>query len=123
MEILGVEILLCEWDWLYLATSRVLQHHSAGRLTLSAKYRPLVLKDLQSNMDHLGTEKVFDLTREGFYWPRVHTQITEYVTQVCTWLKDRAPNIYTRAPLQNSASTMLLELISIEFLNVQSSIC
>ena len=52
----------------------------------------------------------------------MHTQITEYVTQVCPCLKDRAPNIHTRAPLQNIASTMPLELISIDFLHLERSI-
>ena len=73
-------------------------------------------------MDHLGAERVFDPTRERLYWPRMHTQITEYATQVCPCLKDRAPNIHTRAPLQNIASTMPLELISIDFLHLGRSI-
>ena len=124
MEPPDVKILLREWDRLYLAKSGILRHHSVDldQLVLPAKYRPLVLKELHNNMGHLGAERVFDLTRERFYWPRMHTQITEYVTQVCPCLKDRAPNIHTRAPLQNIASTMPLELISIDFLHLERSI-
>ena len=119
-----VKLLLREWDRLYVTKSGILRHRSSDldQLVLPAKYRPLVLKELHNNMGHLGADRVFDLTRERFYWPRMFTQITEYVTKVCPCLKDRAPNIHTRAPLQNITSTMPLELISIDFLHLERSV-
>lgn len=121
---LDVKILLLEWDRLYLTKSGILRHRSVDldQLVLPAKYRHLVLKELHNNMGYLGIERVFDLTRERFYWPRMHTQITEYVTKLCPCLKERAPNIHTRAPLQNIVSTMPLELISIDFLHLERSV-
>ena len=124
MESPDVKILLREWDRLHLTKAGILRHRSVDldQLVLPAKYRPLVLKELHNNMGHLGADRVFDLTRERFYWPRMHTQITEYVTKVCPCLKDRAPNKHTRAPLQNIVSTMPLELISIDFLHLERSV-
>ena len=119
-----VKILLREWNRLYLTKSGILRHCSVDldQLVLPSKYRSLVLKELHNNMGHLEAERVFDLTRERFYWPHMHTQITEYVTKVCPCLKDRVPNIHTRAPLQNITSTMPLELISIDFLHLKLSV-
>ena len=124
IESTDVKILLRKWDQLYLTKYGTLQHRSVDldQLVLPAKYRPLVLKELHNDMGHLGADIVFDLTRERFHWQRKHTQITEYVTKVCPFLKDRAPNIHTRAPLQNITSYIPLELISINFLHLECSV-
>eukprot|EP00794_Sanderia_malayensis_P006740 gene6740-7500_t len=95
-----------------LSDSGILRHCSGNldQLVLPRKYRSLVIKELHNNMGHLGTDRVFDLARERFHWPRMYTQIHEYVTKICPCLKDRRPNVHTRAPLQNITSTMPLEL-------------
>ena len=73
MEPPDVKILLREWDRLYLTKSGILRHCSVDldQLVLPSKYRALVLKELHNNMGHLGAERVFDLARERFYWPRM----------------------------------------------------
>ena len=51
-----------------------------SQIVLPRKYRPFALIELHNNMGHLGTDKVFDLVRKRFYWPRMYTEIEHYVT-------------------------------------------
>ena len=119
----SVKLLLREWDKLSVTKQGILQRRSGDthQLVLPKKYCPLVLRELHNNMGHLGADRVFDLARERFYWPRMFTQISVYVTKVCSCLKTKAPSTHTRAPLQNIVSTMPLELVSVDFLHLERS--
>ena len=50
-------------------------------------------------MGHLGAPRVVQLARERFYWLNMEDDITHFVTKVCPCLKQRQPNLSTRAPL------------------------
>ena len=47
--------------------------------------------------------------------------ITHFATKMCSWLKQRRPNISTRAPLQPIITTAPSELISIDYLYLERS--
>ena len=66
------------------------KHNSTGHRWVS---------ELHQEMGHLGTERVQQLAREQFYWPHMQKDITHFVTRVCSCLKQRRPNLPTRAPL------------------------
>ena len=80
----GVKLLLREWDKLSITQQGILQRRSGDtrQLVLPKKFCPLVLSELRNNMGHLGADRVFDLARERFYWPRIFTQISDYVTKI-----------------------------------------
>ena len=72
-------------------------------------------------MGHLGTDKVFDLVRKRFYWPRMYIEIEHYVSHQCTCLKSRRPNQTIRAPLQTVSTSAPMELVSIDFIHLERS--
>ena len=67
--------------------------------TVSVSKAVSVYKELHKEMGHLRTEKVLQLARELFYWHHMQRDITHFVTRVCSCLKQRRPNLPTRAPL------------------------
>ena len=101
---------------------RVPSNDMPEQIVLPRKFRPLVLRELHDKMGHLGTERVFDLTRRRFYWPRMYTEIDYYVTPQCKCLKNRRPQQPVRAPLESVFSSSPMELISIDFLHLERSV-
>ena len=56
-------------------------------------------------MGYLGTERVLALVRDRFYWPYMRKDIEHFVTNVCSCLKRRRPNLPTRDPLHPITTT------------------
>ena len=67
-------------------------------LVLPKLFQPLVYKELHQEMGRLGVGRVLQLAHERFYWPYMQHDITHFVTRVCSCLKQRHPNVNTRAP-------------------------
>jgi len=91
------------------------------QLVLPEKFRPKVMKLLHDDMGHMGVEKTTDLVQQRFFWPYMAAEIERYVTKRCTCLKDKAPARHTRAPLQTVTTTSPMELVSIDFLHLETS--
>ena len=72
-------------------------------------------------MGYLGADRVLQLARERFYWPHMQRDITHFVTKVCSCLKQRRPNVSTRAPLQPIVTNAPFELISLDYLHLERS--
>ena len=73
-------------------------------------------------MSHFGTDRVFDLARRRFYWPRMYTEIEYYITKQCNCLKNRRPNQPIRAPLEAVSTSSPMEIISIDILHLERSV-
>ena len=67
-------------------------------------------------MGHLGAPRVVQLACERFYWPNMEDDITHFVTKVCPCLKQRQPNLSTRAPLRSVTTSLLCSLDSVKLL-------
>lgn len=115
--------ILREWTKLEIDNDGLLQRRvkSCLQLVLPLKLRSLVYRELHQEMGHLGADRVYHLARERFYWPNMERDITHFVTKVCPCLKQRRPNIPTRAPMQHLSSTAPFDLISIDFLHLEKS--
>ena len=72
-------------------------------------------------MGHLGADRVIQLARERFYWPKMESDIIDFVTQACPCLKQRQPNLSTRALLTSVTTSSPFELVSIDFLHLEQS--
>ncbi|KAL9964944.1 hypothetical protein ACROYT_G028661 [Oculina patagonica] len=92
-----------------------------SQLVLPQKFHTLVFKELHQEMGHLGAPRVVQLARERFYWPNMEDDITHFVTKVCSCLKQRQPNLSTRAPLHSVTTSYPFELVSIDFLHLEPS--
>ena len=74
-ELPETKILFREFRKLEIGENGILVRKPAkdypSQIVLPRKYRPLALRDLHNNMGYLGTDKVLDLARKRFYWPRM----------------------------------------------------
>lgn len=115
--------LLKEWTKLEIGDDGLLHRQTAKylQLVLPASKRSLVYKQLHQEMGHLGADRVIALARERFYWPGMQDDITHFVTKVCHCIKQRRPQLPTRAPLQHLTSTSPFELISVDFVHLEKS--
>jgi len=91
------------------------------QLVLPQQYHNLVYKELHNNMAHLGSDRVTDLARQRFYWPKMQKDIEFYVRKQCKCIRSKKPNREDRAPLVPIISTYPFEIISIDYLHLDRS--
>ena len=79
-EVPDVKRLLREWPKLELDNNGILIRNNdlVKQVVLPKKYRRLVIKELQEEMGHLGVDRVLDLTKQRFFWPRMQADINYY---------------------------------------------
>ena len=111
----ATRVLLRQRSKLYLGKDGLLYRNSGtnAQLLLPKCFHSTVFKELHQEMGHLGADRVIQLAREHFYWPKMESDIIHFVTQACPCLKQRQPNLSTRAPLTSVTTSSLFELVSI----------
>ena len=89
---------------------------------MTVKYKKLVLKQLHDDMGHLGISRVLQLARDRFFWPRMQSDVEFHCTNACqTCIRQKRPTNQARAPLQHLTSSAPFELVSIDFLHLETS--
>ena len=71
--------------------------------------------------DTLG-KKVLQLTNEYFYWCKMEDDISHYVTNFCSCVNNKRPNITQEASMQTITFHSPLEPIGIDFLHLDINI-
>ena len=122
-ELPATKVLLRQRRKLYCDGDGLLFRRSGpySQLVLPQKFHTIVFKELHQEMGHLAAPRVVQLARERFYWPNMEDDITHFVTKVCPCLKQRRPNLSTRAPLHSVTTSYPFELVSIDFLHLEQS--
>ena len=122
-EVPDVKRVLREWPKLELDNNGILIRNNGlvKQVVLPKKYHRLVIKELHEEMGHLGVDRVLDLTKQRFFWPRMEADIDYFIKNVCPCVKQKRPAIQARAPLQPITTTFPFELISIDFLHLEKS--
>lgn len=117
-----VRVLLRQWSKLYLNPDGVLYRQSGSRnqLILPHEYCQTVFNTLHKEMGHPGVERTVDLIRERFYWPHMQEDIEQFVMHKCECLKRKRPPKPTRAPLVPIVTTRPFELVSMDFLHLET---
>ena len=89
LESKETRLLLYEWDKLKFYPDGILTRQCVNKsqVILPSALRPLVLRELQNSMGHLGIERVLCFAQDRFYWPHMKQYIEHYVTRVCDCLK------------------------------------
>ena len=90
------------------------------QIVFPLQYRRLVYHELHEEMGHLGTERVFTLARERYFWPCMRADM-DHVNHVCRCLKQKKPSVNTREPQQSITSTAPFELVSVDFVHQERS--
>ena len=88
------------------------------QIVLPKKFHETVYLELHVKMAHVGPEKVLELARQRFYWPRMSDDIVEYVRKKCRCIVTKRPNIAERAPLVPIQATYPFEMVEIDFLHL-----
>ena len=92
----------------------------ARQIILPEKFKPLIYSELHIKMGHLGKERVLQLTKGRFYWPKMEDHVNHFITKVCNCVKSKKPNIHHEAPMQTITTSAPLELIGIDFLHLDT---
>ena len=92
-----------------------------SQIILPSTLHHIVYSELHNKMGHLGTDKVFDLARRHFYWPKMYRGIETFVTKQCQCIKRKKPNRSERAPLVPIESQYPFEIVSMDFLKLDKS--
>ena len=118
-----IKALIREWDKLRFSSDGLLcrKTNEFNQIILPLKYRRLIYRELHDDMGHLGSERVFNLARQRFYWPKMRSDIEYYTTKVCSCLKQRKPNTISRAPMSCITTSQPFELVSIDFVHLERS--
>lgn len=117
-----VKILLRQWSRLHVNDDGVLYRRANGRdqLLLPKEHHDTVFRELHKEMGHLGAERTLGLIRDRFYWPRMQSDVEHFVMHACECLKRKRPSKPTRAPLTPITTTYPFELVSIDFLHLET---
>ena len=91
------------------------------QLVLPSEFKPLVYQELHVNIGHLESDRVLDLARSRFYWPRMQQDIEQFIKQKCRCIHQKQPNITPCAPLMPITATAPFEIIAIDFLHLKKS--
>ena len=89
-----------------------------NQIVLPKVYHQLVYTELHEKLAHLGSEKVLDLARARFYWPKMQRDVEFYIKKQCRCVMSKKPNIQDRAPLMPIESTFPFEMISLDYLHL-----
>ena len=97
------------------------QNEVAMCIVIPPKYRNMVYHELHTKLGHVGSDRVYQLARERFYWLNMESDIRHFVSHQCKCVGDKHPVRQTRAPLQSINSSCPLELVSVDFLELEKS--
>ena len=94
------KILMRQFDKLRIVDG-VLKRTTARfeQIVLPEKYHKLVLEELHGKLGHLGADRVLELARSRFYWPRMRQYIEKYITKQCRCMIAKKQAKHERAPL------------------------
>lgn len=101
---------------LYRASKKAAEE--ALQLVMPAEFREVVLHSLHDDMGHLGVERVIQLLRARFYWPRMAHEAEEYVRNCGLCITRKTP-AKKAAPLHQITSNGPMDLVCIDFLSME----
>lgn len=105
---------------LYRITEGKEEGEAKCQLVLPRIFRAKALEGLHNDMGHLGRDRTLSLVRDRFYWPRMATDVDEWV-KACDRCLRRKGTINQKAPLVSIRTSQPLELVCIDFLTLEMS--
>lgn len=106
-------------------THGLLHRVSTGRtgekthqLVLPAKFKAVVLKSMHNDLGHLGVERVTDMIKSRFFWPKMSTDVEQYVRNCGECVLRKTP-CQRAAPLHQIVSSGPMDLVCIDFLSME----
>ena len=87
------------------------------QIVLPVKFKSVIYSELHENLAHLGSERVLELARVRFYWPRMKKDIEFFIQRKCRCIIAKRPNLPDKAPLYPIESTFPFEFVSIDYMH------
>ena len=91
------------------------------QIVLPHKFHHVVYSELHAKLGHVGSEKVVELAKPRFYWPRMKENIEFHVRNQCRCLIAKKPNQQDRAPLvpiPTEQASFPFEMVSIDYMHL-----
>ena len=112
-------LLMQHWNKLKIREGVLMRETSRGfQIVLPEKYHKLVFIELHEKLAHLGADRVVELARQRFFWPKMARDITNYVKKKCRCIADKRPNVAERAKLMPIESNYPFEVVAIDFIHL-----
>jgi len=90
------------------------------QLVLPKKYHSEALGCVHDQMGHMGRKRTLDLLTSRFYWTNVSNDVAAYISR-CDRCLRRKSLTNQKAPLVNITTSYPLELVSIDYLTLETS--
>ena len=87
------------------------------QLVLPIEYRHKAMAGCHDQIGHLGQDRVLELLRDRFYWPRMHMNVASYINSCPRCIRRKSQSDV--APLLNIEATQPLELILLDYLQIE----
>ena len=84
---------------------------------LPPSFRNKTIEGCHDQVGHLGQDRVLELLRDHFYWPRMHTHVASYINSCPRCLQRKSQP--DQAPLLNLEVNQPLELIHLDYLKIE----
>ena len=116
-----LKLLLSQKKNLFLDENDILRRRSGSlvQLVLPSSLKPLIYDHLHVEMGHLGPERVFQLARRRVYWPKMFSDIQNFVQTQCSCIVQKRPHAQQQAQLQSIITSMPMELVAIDFVHLE----
>ena len=86
---------------------------------LPLAYRPKAMAGCHDLVGHLGQDRMLELLRDRFYWPGMHMDVASYINSCPRCIRRKTQP--DTAPLHNIEATQPLELIHLDYLQIEPS--
>ena len=112
------------WDQLKLHDGKLVREATVEgsvrqQLVLPYRYISEVLNSLHNEVGHQGRDRTLSLVRDRFVWPGMASDVENWVKQCRRCICRKA--LSSREPLVNIRTTQPLELVSMDFLSLETS--
>ena len=92
------------------------------QLVLPVSKRRMVFDLAHGNMGHLGKDRVIELLRDRFYWPRMLSNVEAWVKSCDRCLRRNKCRLVDKAPLHPITSSQPMEVVCMDFLGLETSV-
>nr|KAG5712759.1 hypothetical protein BaRGS_029814 [Batillaria attramentaria] len=98
----------------------IIDDKQRNQLVLPGQYIQDVLRSLHDDGGHPGRDRTLSLLRDRFFWPGMAADVENWIQKCPRCIRRKTP-CNSRAPLVNIVTTQPLELVSVDFLTLETS--
>jgi len=92
------------------------------QLVLPLSKRRMVFDLAHGNMGHLGRDRVMEILRDRFYWPRMSSNVESWIKSCDRCLRRNKSRVTDRALLHPITSSQPMEIVCMDYLGLETSV-